>query len=147
MSEKLSQHTTPAGGNVFADLGFSPEEAKRLKANSEQRIKADLKIQLMEEIRLAIRESRLKQEVAAIVMGVNRPRVSDVMTGKASKFTLDALVDMLQRLGRRVTLQVVDQTDETAYLLGTESNRMHLEKSIKQYRNAEFIDRNLKSSE
>lgn len=31
-------HTTPAGGNVFADLGFPPDEAARLLAETDQQI-------------------------------------------------------------------------------------------------------------
>lgn len=106
MSSKNTGHITPTGGNVFTDLGFTPEEAEALKADADQRIKADLKIQLMTEISKTIRDRDLKQEEAARLMAVNRPRVSDVMTGKASKFTLDALVDMLQKLGRSVILKV-----------------------------------------
>ena len=100
------KHTTPATGNVFADLGFSPEAAQELKAESENRIKADLKVQLMTEVTNIIKSQQLKQEEAARLLNVNRPRVSDVMTGKASKFTIDALVDMLQRLGKSVTLKI-----------------------------------------
>ncbi|WP_422413099.1 MULTISPECIES: helix-turn-helix domain-containing protein [unclassified Endozoicomonas] len=106
MSIKNIGHTTPTGGNVFADLGFSPEEAKKLKEEAEGKIKADLKIQLMVEITKAIRDRQLKQEEAARLLNVSRPRVSDVMTGKASKFTIDALVEMLQKLGLSVTLKV-----------------------------------------
>jgi predicted XRE-type DNA-binding protein len=39
-------HITPADGNVFADLGFAPEEAAKLK------IKAQLMIQLEAWIKL-----------------------------------------------------------------------------------------------
>lgn len=106
MSTRIIGHTTPAGGNVFADLGFSPEEAKELKVDADQKIKADLKIQLMTEITKTIKGRDLKQEEAARLMKVNRPRVSDVMTGKASKFTIDALVVMLQKLGRSVVLKI-----------------------------------------
>lgn len=35
-------HITAAGGNVFADLGFPPEEAAQLKARSDARIRAQL---------------------------------------------------------------------------------------------------------
>ena len=35
-------HVTPAGGNVFADLGFQPAEAAELKARSDARIRAQL---------------------------------------------------------------------------------------------------------
>lgn len=106
MSKKAIEHRTPAGGNVFADLGFTAEEAEKLKAEAEGKIKADLKIQLMEEVVNTIKDRKLRQEDAAQLMNVSRPRVSDVMTGKASKFTIDALVDMLQKLGRSVTLKV-----------------------------------------
>ena len=94
MREKIT--ITPSGGNLFADLGFEAEEAEQLKAESNRRIKADLKIQLMEEVASTIRERHMKQDEAARLLDVTRPRVSDVMTGKASKFTIDALVDMLQ---------------------------------------------------
>ena len=33
-TETHSAHVTPAGGNVFADLGFEPAEAEALKAQS-----------------------------------------------------------------------------------------------------------------
>lgn len=33
-----SSHVTPADGNIFADLGFPPAEAARLKAASRQAI-------------------------------------------------------------------------------------------------------------
>ena len=89
-------HITPAGGNVFADLGFAPDEAAKLK------IKAYLMMQLDE----WIKAEHLKQEDAAHVLQVSRPRVSDVIRGKTNKFTIDALVDMLERVGKRVTVQV-----------------------------------------
>ncbi|MFK0569617.1 helix-turn-helix domain-containing protein [Endozoicomonas sp.] len=106
MSTKGVSHTTPTGGNVFTDLGFAPDEAQILKEDADRQIKADLKIQLMAEITNTIQGRDMKQEEAANLMGVSRPRVSDVMTGKAGRFTLDALVDMLQKLGRSVILKV-----------------------------------------
>lgn len=90
-------HITPADGNVFADLGFAPDEAAKLK------IKAQLMIQLSE----WIKKEHLKQEDAARLLQVSRPRISDVVRGKTNKFTIDALVDMLEKAGKRVTVQVV----------------------------------------
>ena len=89
-------HTTPANGNVFADLGFQPQEAAKLK----------IKSQLMMQISEWVKTSNLKQEEAAELLHVNRPRVSDLMTGKIGKFTIDSLVDMLERTGRHVTVNV-----------------------------------------
>ncbi|MGV6853313.1 MAG: helix-turn-helix domain-containing protein, partial [bacterium] len=53
-----------------------------------------------------IKDEELKQEEASHVLHVTRPRVSDVMRGKSSIFTIDSLIDMLERTGKHVTLQV-----------------------------------------
>lgn len=37
-SRSIIEHTTPVGGNVFADLGFPPEEAARLLAETDKDI-------------------------------------------------------------------------------------------------------------
>lgn len=37
---------------------------------------------------------------------VSRPRVSDVVNMKVSKFTIDTLVEMLSRIGKPVRLMV-----------------------------------------
>ena len=42
--ETKSMHMTPVGGNVFADLGFEPEEAEALKAESQRIISEKLAI-------------------------------------------------------------------------------------------------------
>jgi len=80
----------------FEELGFPEQEAAKLK----------IKAQLMCSISEWIKEEELKQEEASHVLHVTRPRVSDVMRGKTSKFTIDALIDMLERTGKHVTLQV-----------------------------------------
>ena len=89
-------HITAENGNVFEDLGFSRQEATKLK----------IKAQLMCQISEWIKEQHLKQEDASRVLHVTRPRVSDVLRGKSTKFTIDALVDMLERIGKHVTVQV-----------------------------------------
>jgi len=42
--DTASRHITPADGNVFVDLGFEPEEAATLKAESQRRISEKLAI-------------------------------------------------------------------------------------------------------
>lgn len=106
--ETKSVHITPAGGNVFADLGFEPAEAAALKAESQRIISEKLAIKdsLMTELAGWIEAKKLKQAEAAEILGVSRPRVSDVINKKAIKFTIDALVDMLARTGKHVQLFV-----------------------------------------
>lgn len=103
-----SAHITPIGGNVYADLGFSPEDAAALKAQSLRIIseKLAIKEKLMAELADWIEAKNLKQLEAAQILGVTRPRVSDVVNGKSVKFTIDALVDMLARTGKHVELSV-----------------------------------------
>ena len=107
-SNTKSMHKTPVGGNVFADLGFDAQEAILLKAESNRVISEKLAIKesLMSELAVWMNEQHLKQSDAAQILGVTRPRVSDVMNKKAVKFTIDALVDMLARTGKRVQLSV-----------------------------------------
>ena len=61
--ETKSAHVTPAGGNVFADLGFSPEQSSVLKANSQRIISEKLAIKnsLMGELAKWIDDNQLKQ--------------------------------------------------------------------------------------
>lgn len=101
-------HITPVGGNVFADLGFEPAEAAALKAQSRRIIseKMAIKDSLMTELAGWIEVKNLKQAEAAVILGVSRPRVSDVINKKAVKFTIDALVDMLARTGKHVQMSV-----------------------------------------
>jgi len=106
--ETKSMHITPAGGNIFADLGFESEEAVRLLAETDRAISEKLAIKesLMTELARWIDTKQLKQAEAAEILGVTRPRVSDVINKKAVKFTIDALVDMLARTGKHVQLSV-----------------------------------------
>ena len=94
MPKKLK--ITPSTGNVFRDLGFRREEAEHLL------VRADLMI----EVQKIIASRRLKQNVAAKVLRVSQPRVSDLLRGRIDLFSTDALIDMLTRLGVRVRLTV-----------------------------------------
>ncbi|VFN03133.1 MAG: transcriptional regulator, XRE family [Candidatus Kentron sp. G] len=90
-------HITEANANIFEDLGFDKIEARKLK------IKAELMCQLSE----WIKEKRLEQEEVSELLQLTRPRISNVMRGESSGLTIDALVDMLERAGKHVTIQVI----------------------------------------
>ena len=82
-----------SSGNVYRDLGFSPEEAENL------RVRSDLMIQLTK----TIKARRLTQAAAAKWLGVTQPRISDLMRGKIDRFSVDSLVEMLGHAGLRVS--------------------------------------------
>lgn len=102
------RHVTKPDANLFAELGFSAEEAAALQAESERTISEKLAIKntLMDELANWIQSQDLKQAEAAAILGVSRPRVSDVVNKKTVKFTIDALVDMLARTGKHVQLSI-----------------------------------------
>lgn len=102
------QHVTKPGANLFAELGFAPEEARRYEAESQALIGQTiaLKEQLMDELASWIEAHDLKQAEAAEILHVTRPRVSDVVNKKTGKFTIDTLVEMLARIGKPVKLVV-----------------------------------------
>lgn len=71
-------------------------EAENLRARSE----------LMRQIEKIIRSKRWTQAEAARRCGVSQPRVNDLLRGRISRFSLDALVNMAASLGRRVRVTV-----------------------------------------
>ena len=75
--------------SVFYDLADTPEEAANLTARGI----------LMIAIEQRIREEGWTQAEAAAHLHVTQPRVSDLLNGKVSKFSLDALVNMLAPVG------------------------------------------------
>jgi predicted XRE-type DNA-binding protein len=81
--------------NVFEDVGFEAEEAANLK------IRADLLIELRE----YIRSRGWTQADAAAFFGETQPRISNLLKGEISRFSIDKLVTMLARAGIRVRLQ------------------------------------------
>lgn len=83
-------------GNVFLDLGFEPEEAANLQLRSRLAIELDRYIEA----------EGITQAEAAERFGVSQPRVSDLVRGKLDRFTIDALVMMLARVGRQVEVSV-----------------------------------------
>ena len=90
---------TPSSGNVFADLGFEPEEAENL------RVRADL----MLAIKTLIKEKDWTQQEAARQFGVSQPRISEICQGKIELFSVDKLISMLARGGRQVSVHILEE--------------------------------------
>lgn len=83
-------------GNVFADIGFSPEEAHNLLLRSD----------LMTRVERFVKRTGMTQMQAARALGITQPRLNALLKGKIDQFSLDALVNMLARVGMRVELRV-----------------------------------------
>jgi len=87
-----------SSGNVFLDLGFSPEEAVVLA------MRADL----MARIRLLIERQQWTQAAAAVALGISQSRVSDLIRGKWDKFSLDMLLTLATKAGLQPRLRLIN---------------------------------------
>jgi predicted XRE-type DNA-binding protein len=91
----MSKDILDSSGNVFADLGFSPDEAAILQ------MRADL----MANLRKFIKAKKLTQIKAAEILGVSQSRVSDLIRGKWERFSLEMLITLATRAGMHVRLR------------------------------------------
>lgn len=92
----MGKKITNAGTNLFLDLGFEPAEAFVLQMRSK----------LMNDLRLYIEKQKLTQVEAARRMGIAQSRVSDLVCGKWEKFSLEMLITLELRLGRKVRVEL-----------------------------------------
>jgi predicted XRE-type DNA-binding protein len=93
MPDKKRDYTV-SSGNVFADLGLpNPEEALA-------------KAELAQKIIVLIRKRGLTQIEAAVVLGVDQPKVSALVRGQLSGFSLERLMRFLLRLGQDIKITV-----------------------------------------
>ncbi len=79
--------------NVWDAVADTPEQAANLRMRAE----------LMHPIAEIIRAEGWKQADAAQRCGVTQPRINDLLRGRVSRFSLDALVNIATALGRRVS--------------------------------------------
>lgn len=82
--------------SVWDAISNTPEEAANLHARSE----------LMQKIAAVIKQNKWKQSDAAIHCGVTQPRMNDLLRGRLSNFSLDALVNIATSMGCRVHMEL-----------------------------------------
>ena len=82
--------------SVWDAIADTPAEAVNLRVRSE----------LMDKITLVIQESGWTQTDAAKHCGVTQPRINDLLRGRISRFSLDALVNIAAALGKRVHIEL-----------------------------------------
>ncbi len=92
----MKKSIVASSGNVFIDLGYSKDEAAILQ------MRADL----MADIRKFIKTKKITQAEAAKIFGVSQSRVSDLITGKWEKFSLEMLIILVTKAGMHVKLKI-----------------------------------------
>ena len=82
--------------NVWSAIGPNAAKALNLAMRSE----------LMTSIERAVEKWNLSQAEAAARLSITRPRLNDLLRGKISKFSLDALAALATKAGLKVQLSV-----------------------------------------
>jgi len=100
MKSTKKVNVTPSGGNVFADLGL-PEAENRL-----------LKAQLALKIQQLIDQKGMTQAEIAPLLGLDQPKVSNLMRGRLAGFSAERLFGILNRLGHNVEVRISEEEHE-----------------------------------
>ncbi len=82
--------------SVWDAVADTPAQAANLQARAE----------LMRQIAEIVKAADWTQAEAAEHCGVTQPRINDLLRGRVSRFSLDALVNIATALGRRVHLEL-----------------------------------------
>lgn len=85
-----------SSGNVFKDIGFNDDEAEELLAKAE----------LARQISKAIAGRRLTNSAAARVLHVDRAKVSKILNGHLTDFSIGRMMAFLRRLNRDVEIRI-----------------------------------------
>jgi predicted XRE-type DNA-binding protein len=99
MSARTKRNAKPAdvhtgSGNVFADLRLpNPEELQH---------KADL----AREVITLVNARGMTQKAAAALLGIDQPKVSDLMRGNLKAFSIERLLTFLTKLDRHIEIVV-----------------------------------------
>ena len=93
----MNKPKTERFASVWDAIADTPEEAANLRVRAE----------LMDKITAIIAESGWTQAEAAGHCGVTQPRINDLLRGRISRFSLDALVNIASALGKRVHVKLM----------------------------------------
>jgi predicted XRE-type DNA-binding protein len=93
---------TTSSGNVFADLGLPDSEELFVKA------------QLAQKINAYITANKMTQESAAKLLGVDQPKISALMRGKLTGFSLERLFKFLNTIGSDVKITIQPNSSNNA---------------------------------
>jgi predicted XRE-type DNA-binding protein len=82
--------------NVWDAIADNPQEAANLRMRAE----------LMRKIADVVKDAGWTQVDAARRCGVTQPRINDLLRGRISRFSLDALVNVATSLGWKVSVEL-----------------------------------------
>jgi len=92
----MTETIIESSGNVFIDLGIPQEEAELLA----------LRAKLLNELRKSILEAGWSIEETAQRLSMSQTRTTELVHGQHEKFSLEILVTLVIRLGKRCELRL-----------------------------------------
>jgi len=92
----MSEIETETYASVWDALADTPQQAANLQTRTE----------LMRKIVAIVKSNGWTQAEAAQHCGITQPRISDLLQGRLSLFSLDSLVDIATALGQRVHIEL-----------------------------------------
>jgi predicted XRE-type DNA-binding protein len=82
--------------SVWDVLADTPKQAANLRVRAE----------LMQQVAAIVKKKHWTQTEAARHCGITQPRMNDLLRGRVSRFSLDALVNIATAIGRRVHVEL-----------------------------------------
>ena len=95
-SEKVHR----GSGNVFADMDVAHPERVLVRA------------QVMSRIAEILKKSGMTQKKSAVILGIPQSKISCLMNGKLSMFSLEHLFELLNALDRDVEIIIKPKTQQ-----------------------------------
>ena len=92
----MSETEIESYDSVWDAIADTPEQAANLRTRAE----------LMHKIATIVKASGWTQTEAARHCGVTQPRINDLLRGRVSRFSLDALVNIATAIGRKVHIEL-----------------------------------------
>ena len=92
----MTKLKTDSYASVWDAITDTPEEAANLR----------LRLELMDKITALIQKNGWTQLEAAKQCSVTQPRINELLRGRISRFSLDALVNIAAHLGQRVHVEL-----------------------------------------
>jgi len=95
-AKQKTAKNTDTYASVWDALADTKEQAANLRARAE----------LMRQIAEVVKGSGWTQVEAASRCGITQPRINDLLRGRVSRFSIDALVNIATALGRTVHFEL-----------------------------------------
>ncbi len=109
-----------SSGNVFADLEL-PNPAEVLT-----------KAELARQIHHIIKKKKLTQKKTADILGIDQPKISALISGKLTGFSLERLFRFLNKLGHDVAISVQPKSRTRKYGATTVATPEYIQSHVRK---------------